>query len=87
MKGEIIKLKTWTTYHKHMPPNLNAISRVIVNYQNQARKNLEGVPSDYITSTPETESEQNQGRLPILEEALRELFFQTDKEGKSDGTA
>ena len=74
--GEIVKLKTVTTYHKHMAPNLNAISRVILNYQKKERDDSNGIPTEYITTPPETDTaNRKEGRLPELDKALYGLFF------------
>lgn len=79
-QGGIVTLKTTTVYRKQQPPNLNAISRVIVNYQKQTREKTEGVPTDYIINPPETRQDVKQGRLPELDEALKVLFFGDNSE-------
>ncbi len=78
--GEIVRLHTWTTYTKYQPPTINAISRVIVNYQKQQRDGVEGVPTFYYTEQPQG-AENRQGRLAELDSALHELFFGSKPEG------
>lgn len=73
--GNVIQLHTLTTYHRHQPPNLNALARVIVNYQRQEREMLEGVPEVYITAPSDSETNNKQGRLPELDRAMLELFY------------
>ena len=78
--GEIVRLHTWTTYTKYQPPTINAISRVIVNYQKQQRDGVEGVPKFYYTEQPQG-AEHGNGRIKELDNALYELFFGKKPEG------
>ncbi len=79
--GEIVRLHSWTTYTKYQPPTVNAISRVIVNYQKQQRDGVEGVPTFYITEQPQGIENKN-GKLEKLDQAMYELFFGEKTEGK-----
>lgn len=73
--GEIVRLHTWTTYRKYQAPSVNAISRIIVNYQKQQREGVQGVPTFYITEQPQDAEGRKEGRLPELEAAFHQLFF------------
>jgi hypothetical protein len=83
-QGEIIKLHTWTTYTKYQAPNINAIARVIVNYQKQQRDGVEGVPTFYITEQPQGAEQNKNGKLERLDNALYELFFGEHKKEEQE---
>ncbi len=78
--GNIVRLHSWTTYTKYQPPTVNAIARVIVNYQKQQRDGVQGVPDFYITEQPQDTTNKN-GRLEELDKALYQLFFGKEPEG------
>ena len=58
----------------YFPPDHKAGTKVIVNYLKHMKKNREGVPTEYVNE-PEVTIEMKQGRLPEMEDAMKELFF------------
>lgn len=64
----------------YYPPDHKAATKVIVNYLNYLKKNKDGgIPNEYINE-PEITIETKQGRLPEMEQAMRELFYGDDNE-------
>lgn len=58
----------------YVPPSHQACTKVVVNYINQMKKYGIGIPQEY-ASEPSITIETKDGRLPEMEQAMRELFF------------
>lgn len=78
--GSVEVVEEATERDNYIAPNPKACSMVLLNYLNMQAKNLEGIPEEYIVE-PRIEQASKDGRLPELEEALKELFFTRGNNG------
>lgn len=78
--GHKEKIEEVTETDTYYPPQHQACTKVIVNYLNKQKKSGDGVPEEYLAE-PAIEQVSKEGRLPELENALKELFF---TRGKND---
>lgn len=59
----------------YVPPQAQACAKLLANYYHQASKLKDGLPEEYIAEPLPPMQQTKQGRLPEMEQAMQELFF------------